>query len=361
MADDFYTDMRDEDLYDEAHTTQAMSTYDITRMSQFSQVTTKMPPSFDGKTSWFAYEDAIDDWCDITELDDEKRGPALHNRLEGDAAIYKKILDRDALKSKEEGVTYFKRTPRPFFVKGSVNVFLYRFQQFMNLRRGSSDLMKWMSRFQIQLKRLEEAWGETLTPINDPANDEVRQYTQSLSSEVRQAMTAAQILTAVNERRRQAHMEKVPLTKNLIGLLFVSHAELSFDQRMSLTSIMAHRGIDLVGLDAGTLRDIFIEMFCNPRTAVDNPLLNNIGHGGRRSFIVIDEGELDGSFGVWAEDEDDGAEGFLDAHEDIFYIYDEQNDSWFQRRFQGRRSRKGVGKGRGGKSRGRGRWRSEIL
>ena len=78
MADDFYTDMRDEDLYDEAHTTQAMSTYDITRMSQFSQVTTKIPPSFDGKTSWFAYEDAIDDWCDVTELDDEKRREGQH-------------------------------------------------------------------------------------------------------------------------------------------------------------------------------------------------------------------------------------------------------------------------------------------
>ena len=79
-------------------------------------------------------------------------------------------------------------------------------------------------------------------------------------------------------------------------------------------------------------------MFCNPRTAVDNPLLNNAGHRGRRSFIVIDEGEL-------AKDEDDGAEGFVDAHEDIFYIYDEQNESWFQRRFPGRRSRKGKGKG----------------
>ena len=251
MADDFYTDMRDEDLYDEAHTTQAMSTYDIT------QVTTQMPPSFDGKTSWCAYEETIDDWCDITELDDEKTGPALRNRLEGDAPIYKKILDRDALKNKEEGVVYFKRTLRPFFVKGSVNVFLYRFQQFMNLRRGSSDLMKWMSRFQIQLKRLEEAWDDTLTPISDPAHDEVRQYTQSLSTEVRQAMTAAQILTAVNERRRQGHREKVPLTKNLIGLLSVSHAELSFDQRMSLTSILAHRGIDLVGLDAGTFERHF--------------------------------------------------------------------------------------------------------
>ena len=50
-----------------------------------------------------------------------------------------------------------------------------------------------------------------------------------------------------------------------------------FDQRMSLTSIMAHPGIDLVGLDAGTLRDIFIEMFSNPRTTFYNPLLKHTG------------------------------------------------------------------------------------
>ena len=40
--------------------------------------------SYDGKISWFSYEDAIDDWCDIIELEDEKKGPALRNRLEGD-------------------------------------------------------------------------------------------------------------------------------------------------------------------------------------------------------------------------------------------------------------------------------------
>ena len=175
---------------------------------------------------------------------------------------------------------------------------------------------------QIQLKRRVEAWGDTLTPISDPAHDEKKLYTQFLSEEERQAMSATQILTAVNGGRRQAHTQQALLTKSLTGLLSVSHAELSFDQRMSLTSMMAHRGIDLVGLDAGTLRDIFIEMFCNPRTAVDNVLLL-MPAGGRRSFIVIDEGELDGSFGSWAEDEDDGAEGLLDAHEDIFYIYDE--------------------------------------
>ena len=79
MADDFYTDTRDEDLYVEVYTTQAVSTYDITHMSQFSQLTTRMPPSLDWKTSWFAYEDAIDDWCDIAESDEDKRGPALRN------------------------------------------------------------------------------------------------------------------------------------------------------------------------------------------------------------------------------------------------------------------------------------------
>ena len=69
---------------------------------------------------------------------------------------------------------------------------------------------------------------------------------------------------------------------------------------------------------------------------------------------MIEEGHLDGSEGYWAEDEDDGAEGFLEADEDAFWIYDEENYSWFQRRFQGRRMKRGFkgrrkGKGKGGK------------
>ena len=64
----------------------------------YQQVTTKIPPGYDGRTSWFAYEEMIDDWVDVTELDPDKRGPALRNRLDGDAAVYKTLFDRDALK-----------------------------------------------------------------------------------------------------------------------------------------------------------------------------------------------------------------------------------------------------------------------
>ena len=79
----------------------------------------------------------------------------------------------------------------------------------------------------------------------------------------------------------------------------------------------------------------------------------------RRSFLVLDEGELEGTDGYWAEDDEDGAEGFLDALEDVFWIYDDADYTWYQRRFQGRQTRRGKGKGkRKGKGKGRGGRRS---
>jgi hypothetical protein len=60
--------------------------------------TTKIPPAYAGDTSWFAYEEAVEDCFDVTELAAEKRGPALRNRLEDAAAIYKPLLDKSKLK-----------------------------------------------------------------------------------------------------------------------------------------------------------------------------------------------------------------------------------------------------------------------
>ena len=72
---------------------------------------------------------------------------------------------------------------------------------------------------------------------------------------------------------------------------------------------------------------------------------------------MIDEGYLDNHEGYWVEDEEDGAEGFLEADEDAFWVYDEEDYTWFQRRFQGRKMKRGFkgrrkGKGKGGKGSG---------
>ena len=42
-----------------------------------AQMSTKIAPPFNGTQSWFAYEQAIDDWITMTTLDPEKHGPSL--------------------------------------------------------------------------------------------------------------------------------------------------------------------------------------------------------------------------------------------------------------------------------------------
>ena len=43
-------------------------------------ITTRIPPLFNGPTSWFKYEEQIDDWLFLTLLEAGKRGPAQKNR-----------------------------------------------------------------------------------------------------------------------------------------------------------------------------------------------------------------------------------------------------------------------------------------
>ena len=88
-----------------------------------SGITTKIPPLFDGSTYWFKYEEFIDDWLDLAVLEAEKRGPALKNRLVGDAEMYKGLLDREPLRA-ADGVKYFRDPLRPHFIKGAQSVFL---------------------------------------------------------------------------------------------------------------------------------------------------------------------------------------------------------------------------------------------
>ena len=48
-------------------------------------MTAKQPPSYDGKVSWFRYEELVDDWVTITTVEAPKKGPLLKSRLTGDA------------------------------------------------------------------------------------------------------------------------------------------------------------------------------------------------------------------------------------------------------------------------------------
>ena len=177
MSSHGYNDYDDIDIVDDgwnAHDAFAMrrSNPQSSTIRMTQQMTTKVAPAYDRRTSFFAFEDVIDDWCDITELEAERRGPALKNRLEGDAAQYKRLLDRELLKDPVEGMSYFKGFLRPHIIKGAQTVFLYRFMQFMKHNRGTMDLQIWMTKFQLTANRLIESWMESVSDL-DLNNPEV--------------------------------------------------------------------------------------------------------------------------------------------------------------------------------------------
>ena len=196
------------------------------------------------------------DWCDITELDNDKRGPSLRNRLEGEAAIHERLLDRERLKDPNNGVKYFKSFLRPLFVKGAANVFLYRFQQFMNLHRGSGDMLRWITRFQLSIQRMQEAWNDTYLPILDVNNAEVRAFITGLPAEEQAKITPEEAMERANERLREQHARTIPITANLVALIFVSLSDLTQDQRQVLTSLMA----PLADYRLNELREVYLEI-----------------------------------------------------------------------------------------------------
>ena len=121
-------------------------------------MTAKQPPSYDGKVSWFRYEELVDDWVTITTVEAPKRGPLLKSRLTGDAYMYKAVLQNDLLQDPDEGVNYFKN----YFLKGATNVYLYRLLSFFNHGRQNQEFLIFTSKFGILLMRLKAAWMDLM-------------------------------------------------------------------------------------------------------------------------------------------------------------------------------------------------------
>ena len=257
-----------------------------------TQATTKVPPGFDGKTSWFEVEDAIDDWCDRTELESQKWWPALRNRLEGEASVFKRLLDREELRRPNgRGVEYFKRTLRPHSVKGAQTVFLSVEMEtwwngWQDFRSDWIDLTSPQVQGEVIARRTAHNNAKAaLLAANDT------HVVQPWTDETQQAVYDDTI-----RLHRRPHRDLFPLFPNLIALIFFSAADPSQDQRQSLTSIMTHRNRTMDQYRVNELRETFLEMFCTAKTAVDNPMMNSSGFGGRRAVLVFEEGDLDGSF-----------------------------------------------------------------
>eukprot|EP00971_Amphidinium_carterae_P202893 4026367-Amphidinium_carterae.2 len=91
------------------------------------------------------------------------------------------------------------------------------------------------------------------------------------------------------------------------------------------------------------------------KSSIENPSWGQ-QMSGQQSFLVIQQGECFGTSGYWVEAHETGEEGFLEDFQDTFWVHDETQSFWMQRRFGGRFLRKGSSKGKGkGKRKGKGK------
>ena len=218
----------------------------------------KMPPLFDGSTSWFRCEELIDDWQDITQLEAGRRGPAaLMNRLfVGEASLHKGLLDRESPRA-EDGVKYFKDTLRPLLIKGAQSVFLWRSFQFNRARRENNEMVKWIGKFSLLLKHLRDAW----------------MYLLPTSSATSEQMTT--------------HERLFPFSDNLTTLMFIA-SDPSEAQRERLVSALSLQTMDVNAYPFKAVRKVFVKLFFTPKISMKTSSIrvNRYGSHASRTFIV---------------------------------------------------------------------------
>ena len=109
----------------------------------------KIPPSYDGEISFFAYERLVIEWCSIAVVDAGKRATLLLHASKGHAVIYKeflhssKIFDKDMHSELTPGLTKGCQTILQYIrtqtIKDSNSVYLMRLTQFDKLKKAHLD------------------------------------------------------------------------------------------------------------------------------------------------------------------------------------------------------------------------------
>ena len=116
-----------------------------------------------------------------------------------------------------------------------------------------------------------------------------------------------------------------------------------------LASSLSLQGMNVTAHTFEAVRTVFVDLFCTPKSKVENPPLRVSGQGSSMNRIFIVEDCAEDDFGQWATDEVTGEQGHVDDGRSCFWTRDDDECAWQSRPFKGRqvKRRKGKGKGKG--------------
>ena len=230
-------------------------------------------------TSWFKYEELIEDWPDLTVLETSKRGPALKNRLHGSAAKHKPLLSREALRA-EDGVEYFGDKLRPHFVKGAYSVFLWILYLFIRARRGhtANGRLDWKILFASEAcERFLDGHVTFVVHDGTAKRESIPGRHDSIkcrkTGRNQAALDPSQQATRDNwyATHVATHGSLFPFSDNLTTLIFIVASDLDEAQRERVTCSLSLRNITVIAYTLDAVETVFVELFCTPRSSMENP------------------------------------------------------------------------------------------
>ena len=83
-----------------------------------------------------------------------------------------------------------------------------------------------------------------------------------------------------------------------------------------------------------------MELFCTPKSSIDDPSLRVNKHSGSTSRAFIVEDLIGDEFGQRATDEATGEQGYVDDEESCFWTWDNKKYAWQSRPFWNRKLKK---------------------
>ena len=128
--------------------------------------------------------------------------------------------------------------------------------------------------------------------------------------------------------------------------MFTVVSNLSEAQRERLTSSLSVQGMNVTVCTFEAVRTVFVELFCTPKSSMENSSLHVSGHGSsmNRTFIVEDCAEDD--FGQWGTDEVTGEQGHIDGGRSFSWTWDDNGYAWQSRPVKGRHVKRREGQGK---------------
>ena len=143
--------------------------------------------------------------------------------------------------------------------------------------------------------------------------------------------TSAQVTT---------HDRLFPFSDNLTTLMFIVASDLSEAQRERLTSSLSLNGVNVTAYTFEAVETVFVELFCTPKSSMENHSLRVNRHGGSTNRTFIVENYAEDEFGQWATDELNCEQGYIDDERSCFWTWDDNEYTWQSRPFEGRQVRR---------------------